>query len=71
MEELTVLLNNIEDTYYDFVTAILNYAGQKQSRLNTVLNYIKNNPDALSSDIIEFVSDQTDFYEDTAFKEAV
>ncbi|MBQ9278292.1 MAG: hypothetical protein IJ224_06620 [Lachnospiraceae bacterium] len=66
MKELELFLNNVSDTYYDFVTGILHYAQKKQSRLDAVLRYIKDNPNATSSDIVYFVSIQPDFYEDAA-----
>ena len=66
MEELTALLNGIEDSYFDFVLAMQQYARKKPSRLETLINYMKNNPNAKSSDVINFVSEQPDFYEDAA-----
>ena len=70
MEELTALLNNVEDSYFDFVTAMLHYAGKKPARLDNMLSFIKSNPDAKSSDIIKYVSDQEDFFEDAAYMNA-
>ena len=66
MEELTMLLNNVSDSYFDFVDSVLDYAGRKKERLQAVLTFIKSNPSAKSSDIIEFVSNQADFFEDSA-----
>lgn len=63
MDELATLLKGIEDTYYDFELAILQYAKKKQTRLSTVLTYIKNHPEAKTSDVIEFISEQDDFFE--------
>ena len=34
MEELTALLNAIDDSYYDFVSAMINYAAKKPTRQN-------------------------------------
>lgn len=67
MEELVYLLNRVDDSYFDFVSAMIHYAEKKPDRLRRVLDYIKNNPNALSSDIIKFVSEQEDFYEDAAY----
>ena len=67
MEELVCLLNRVDDSYFDFVSAMIHYAEKKPDRLRRVLDYIKNNPNALSSDIIKFVSEQEDFYEDAAY----
>ena len=71
MNELAALLNNIEDSYFDFVSAILHYAEKKPARLEAVLGYIKENPDIKSSDVVKFVSDQPDFFEDAAYIQQV
>ena len=63
MEELTKLLNNVKGSYYDFVVAMLHYAQKKKSRLVVLTDYIKKNKDLTTSDIIEFVSSQPDFFE--------
>lgn len=67
MEDFTVMLNNIEDSYYGFVAAVLTYVKKKQTRFDKVKEYIENNPTALSSDILAFISDQDDFYEDAVY----
>ena len=67
MEELIALLNNIEDSYYDFVSAMVKYAEKKTSRLRCMLDFLHENPSAKSSDVVKFVSDQSDFMEDAAF----
>jgi len=70
MEELTALLNNVPDSYFDFVSAMVHYAQKKQSRLDSLLNYLKSNPGVSSSDIVKFVSEQADFFEDAAYMSA-
>ena len=67
MKELTELLNGIEDTYFDFVSAMLHYAEKNDSRLNILLGFLKDHPDAKSSDVVKFVSSQPDFSEDAAY----
>ena len=57
MEELVCLLNRVDDSYFDFVSAMIHYAEKNLDRQRRVLNYIKNNPNALSSDIIKFFSE--------------
>ena len=64
MDELTHMLNNVSDSYYDFVVAVLSYAKKKEHREKAVSEYMMSNPDAKSSDILLFVSEQEDFYED-------
>ena len=71
MKELVALLNGIEDSYYDFVSAMVHYAEKKQSRLDALLGFIKSNPGVKSSDVVEFVSNQKDFYEDAAYMKVV
>ena len=70
METFTIKLNNVADSYYGFIVAVLTYVKNKESRLEIVENYIDNNPSALSSDILEFISEQDDFYEDAAYAHA-
>lgn len=64
MEEFTIRLNNIKDSYYGFVVAVLNYVKGNNSRYDIVSTFMDNNPEALSSDILEFISGQNDFYDD-------
>lgn len=70
METFAIKLNNVADSYYGFVVAVLTYINNKNSRLELVENYMNNNPSALSSDILEFISSQDDFYEDAAYANA-
>ena len=71
MEELTKLLNDVQGSYYDFVVAMLHYAKKKKSRLVVLTDFIKKIKDLTTSDIIEFVSSQPDFYEDAAYTKQV
>ena len=70
MEEFTVRLNEIDDSYYGFVVAVLTYVKKKESRLEAVKRYMNDYPEAKTSDILEFISDQDDFYEDAAYARA-
>lgn len=69
MEELTALLNAIDDSYYDFVSAMINYAAKKPTRQKLLVDYIKNTLNLKSSDVVRFVSEQNDFFEDAAYME--
>ena len=71
IDYLKSLLLNVKDSYYAFVEGILVYAEKKQSRLDAVILFIEMNPGALSSDIVSFVSEQPDFYEDSVRTQAV
>lgn len=64
IDYLKDLLLKVADSYYAFVVGTLVYAKKKQSRLEAVIAYLENNPDAMSSDVVGFISDQPDFYED-------
>ena len=67
MRELTSLLNAVPDSYFDFVLAIINYAKKKETRMMNVLDYLHTHPSAMSSDVVQFVAGQSDFYEDAAY----
>ena len=70
MDVFAIRLNNVADSYYGFVVAVLTYVKNKESRLEMVEDFMDNNPAALSSDILEFISEQDDFYEDAAYAHA-
>lgn len=65
MEEFTIMLNNIDGSYYGFVVAVLSYVKKKQSRFDTVKKFIEDNKNATTSDILLFISQQDDFFEDS------
>ena len=67
MERFMTKLNNVVDSYHGFVVAVLTYVKNNKSRIEVVENFINNNPSAQSSDILEFISDQNDFYNDAAY----
>ncbi len=64
MEELYCKLNDVSDSYFDFIVSILAYAKKKKERLENILKYLDENPNANTTDIIYFVSKQPDFQED-------
>ena len=70
MEAFAIKLNNVTDSYYGFVVAVLTYVKNKESRLEVVESYMNANPSASTSDILEFISKQGDFYEDAAYAHA-
>lgn len=71
MKELKMLLANVSDSYYDFVEGVVLYAKKSNQHTLLVTNYIKQNPDATSSDIIEFISDQPDFMDDVVLNNVI
>ena len=52
MEELKALLENVSDSYYDFVRAMLQSAKEHYDRIDEIIEYIKDNPEANTSDIL-------------------
>ena len=70
MENFAIRLSNVADSYYGFVVAVLSYVKEKKSRFEVVEAFMDNNPSALTSDILEFISNQDDFYEDAAYAHA-
>ena len=70
MEEFAIRLSNVAGSYYAFVVAVLTYVKKKQSRYEVVEEFMNNNPSASTSDILEFISSQDDFYEDAAYAHA-
>lgn len=70
MKELTNLLKNVSNSYDSFVSSVLTYAGKKKSRLEVVKKFVIEHPTANTSDILEFISNLDDFYEDAIYAEA-
>ncbi|MCR5322931.1 MAG: hypothetical protein K6E85_06650 [Lachnospiraceae bacterium] len=66
MDELKELLIKVKDSYFDFILGMLNYAGKKQSRCEMLTKFLKDNPDITTSDVIKYISDQPDFFDDAA-----
>lgn len=53
VEELTELLKNVSDTYYDFVFGVCHFAKRCEGGVQYMIDYIKAHPDAKSDDIID------------------
>ncbi len=62
MSELKELLINVKDSYNDFVLAMLDEAGKSENRRDELIRYLKNNKEALSSDVIRFVMTDLGLY---------
>lgn len=60
MEELKELLKNVKDSYYDFVMGILSEAKNHPERTDKIINYIKENPEADTSEIVGWVLESLD-----------
>lgn len=55
MNELKVMLEGIQDSYYDFISYMLHFASKDEKNLSALKNYISAHENALTSDVIEFV----------------
>ncbi len=64
MEELYNKLRAIPGSHFGFVIGILTYAKKKSSRVERILNYLNSDNDLTVSDVVMFVSTQSDFFED-------
>lgn len=70
MEKMTIRLKSVKDTYYGFVAAVLTYVKKKPSRQKKVEAFMANHPEALTADILDFISSQDDFLDDAAYDHA-
>lgn len=52
MEELRQLLLQVSDSYSDFVRGVMLDARDNPDRLDDIIQFIKDNPEATTSDII-------------------
>lgn len=56
MEELEILLKDISDSYSDFVVGVMAEARSSPEKLDELISFIKNNPEATTSDIGEWTA---------------
>lgn len=69
MKELIQRLSAIPDTYDDFLLGVINYAKKDPSHIEILNDFMRNNPDATSSDVVYFIINQADFHNFSATKE--
>lgn len=62
MKELMQRLSNIPDIYDDFIVGIVNYAKRSPEHIVVLNNYMNENDDLRTSDIVDFVMSQPDFH---------
>ena len=43
MEELIERLNKIPNAYFEFIDSVVDYADEKETHLDLIMNYLKNN----------------------------
>ena len=71
MEELFSKLIKIPNCYFGFVAGVIAYVKKKPEHIETVMNFLDTSDTLTTSDIIEFISDQPDFFdEDPRLKES-
>lgn len=68
VRELVKRLSSVPDFYIGFVLGITTYAKKKPERMAKVMEYMEQNPNASTSDIVGFVMLQEDFHEDGVSK---
>lgn len=69
LDTLRDKLRVVKDWYWEFEVAVINYAKKNPERMTNVLIFMISKPEATTSDILEFISNQPDFYEDAAYGE--
>ncbi len=57
MKELTDLLNQVSDTYEDFVAGVRCSVKGDEEDIQSVIDFIKEDPTRTSSDIIEYLDE--------------
>lgn len=57
MDELKELLNSVSDSYDDFVGGMLTYLKNDEENREKMIEYIKNNPDKKTDDILEYMDE--------------
>lgn len=57
-EELKDALKNVKDSYYDFVRGCYLTVKENEDHQKKLLQYVKDNPDAQTDDILEYLFDE-------------
>jgi hypothetical protein len=70
MEELINRLNAIPNAYFEFIYSVVDYAESKTSHYTLIMDYLSASPSASISDVLKFISQQPDFFEDDVPDEA-
>lgn len=67
IKQLTIRLNDVPRSYFGFICGVRTYVRKKQSRFDAVSKYMDEHPSASSSDILGFITNQDDFFEDAVY----
>lgn len=64
MDEFRELLKNVDRSYDGFVHAVISYVKMpgNAGKQMVIEDYIKDHPDANSSDVLQFMIEETDFF---------
>ena len=60
MDKLELLLYGVSDSYSDFVSRVKICARDNPNRLDDIIQYIKGNPEATTSDILKWIWTEID-----------
>ena len=69
MEELKELLINVSDSYYDFVESMLDEATKSNMRKNRLIEFLTNNPETTTNEVLAYVVDDLGLYNDYVKKQ--
>ncbi len=69
MNELKNLLIKVPDSYFDFVESLLDEAKKSEKRKEGLLSFLKMNPTATTSEILEYLVDDLGLYDEYKIKE--
>lgn len=69
MSELKNLLINVPDSYFDFVESLLDEAGKSDKRKQGLIKYLRTNPDATTSDVLDFLVNDLGLYDEYQLKQ--
>lgn len=70
MSELKSLLLNVPDSYYDFVESLMDEARKSDRRKQSLIRYLKTNPKATTSDVLMYLVDDLELYDEYKTKHA-
>ncbi|HAL02773.1 MAG TPA: hypothetical protein DCP07_05390 [Lachnospiraceae bacterium] len=66
MKELLDKLYSLSNVYEDFIYGTVDYAKEKPEHLKVLLDYLRNNDNLTTSDVVYFIMIQPDFFDDSA-----
>ncbi len=66
MSELIKEISSLPNVYEDFIYGVLNYARRKPEHVDLLLNFLRNNENLTTSDVVYFISIQPDFHDYSA-----